>query len=164
MIYPICSSCLEASELCSSCKQELEKGVVSQLDVDVSRYMKKLEKQFDINGVDLVKTHDLGSFILIVGRGKISAMIGRKGRNIKLMSSKFDKRVRIIKQGDVRQMASDLISPARVSAVNVLYTAEGEKYKVIIPNHDRRKIYMDQKTLNKAIDVLFNGDVIIHYQ
>ena len=164
MEYPICSQCTSSAKLCPSCDTRVQTGSISQLDVDLSRYMKVLENKFAISGVNMVKTHDLGNFILIVGDGKISAMIGKKGRNIKLMSQKFGKKVRIIKKGDVRQMVSDLISPAQITAINVLYTEKGEKYKVIIPNRDRRKIYMDEKTLTKAADVLFNGDVVINYQ
>lgn len=126
--------------------------------------MKGLEEKYAITGVDLVKTHDIDSFIIIVGRGKISGMIGREGRNIRLMSSEFKKKVRIIKEGDVRQMVADLVSPARITGVNVLYTSEGEKFKVVIPSSDRRKIYMDEKTLNKAVEALFKGEVIINYQ
>ncbi|NYZ79786.1 hypothetical protein H0N95_00880 [Candidatus Micrarchaeota archaeon] len=164
MQYPICSACVASPALCPSCSERVQSGAVSPLDVSVSRFMKGLEEKYAITGVDLVKTHDIDSFIIIVGRGKISGMIGREGRNIRLMSSEFKKKVRIIKEGDVRQMVADLVSPARITGVNVLYTSEGEKFKVVIPSSDRRKIYMDEKTLNKAVEALFKGEVIINYQ
>jgi transcription antitermination factor NusA-like protein len=126
--------------------------------------MKGLEEKYAITGVDIVKTHDLDSFIIIVGRGKISGMIGREGRNIRLMSAEFKKKIRIIKEGDVRQMVADLVSPAKIEGVNVLYTNEGERFKVIIPSAERRKIYMDEKALNAAVEAIFKGEVIIKYQ
>ncbi|MEM0372560.1 MAG: hypothetical protein QXO69_01830 [archaeon] len=164
MQYPICGACVSSSELCGLCSELVKTGAVSQLDVSVSRFMKKLEDNYAITGADLVKTYDLNSFILIVGRGKISGMIGRGGRNIRLLSSEFKKKIRIIKEGDVRQMVSDLVSPAKIAGVNVLYTNEGEKFKVVIPSSDRKKIYMDEKTLNAAVEALFKGDVVINYQ
>ena len=164
MQYPICSACVASQELCSSCNELVKTGAVSPLDVSVSRFMKGLEEKYEITGVDLVKTHDLESFIIIVGRGKISGMIGREGRNIRLMSAEFKKKVRVIKEGDVLQMVSDLISPAKIEGVNVLYTNDGERFKVIIPSVERRKIYMDEKALNAAVEAIFKGEVIIKYQ
>jgi transcription antitermination factor NusA-like protein len=163
MSYPLCDSCLAAEELCSGCQKKLDSGEISDSDVKLSRFLNRLEGRFSMREVEIIKSHDIGSFLLVVAKGRISSLIGKNGRNIRLLAEHFGKRVRIVKHGDIRQMVQDLVFPARVYGINVVYSGKDEKYKVVVPELDRKKVIMDDSSLKKALELLFENEVTIQY-
>lgn len=163
MRAPICEVCLKSDALCEECGKKLSENEISETDVRVSRYIYKLEKTMFISDIHLVKTHELDGFIVLIVDGSIGSLIGKSGRIIKMMSSDLGKRIRILAKGDVRKMVQDLVSPARVFGINVLYSPKGEEYTVVIPQVDKRKIFMDDGTLKKALSILFNKEVSVKF-
>lgn len=133
------------------------------MDVTASRYLYKLEKTLFISNINLVKAHDLGDFALLVINGNIAPLIGRQGRMIKQISTDLGKKVRIVAKGDVRNMVQDILSPARLNGINVLYKEEGEVYTVVVPDMDRKKLVMDEPTLRKALSIIMEKDVYLRF-
>lgn len=160
---PICEVCLKSEVLCSGCDSKLKNQEITDLDISISKYLYKLEQSLIVSEANFIKSHDLEDFILLLAKGNIAPLIGKEGKTIKMISKKFGKRVRIISEGDMKTMAQDLVSPARIFGINVLYTPMGEEYNIVIPKSDRRKIIMSDRTLKKALSVLFNNKLNIKF-
>ncbi len=163
MRAPICADCLKTEDLCKECSERKEKGELSDLDVNVSRYLYKLEKTLFISNTDLVKTHDLGDFALLIVDGNIAPLIGKQGRMIKQISMDLGRKVRIVAKGDVRNMVQDIISPARLYGINVLFKDGSESYTVVIPDSDKKKVIMSDDTLRKALSTILDKEVTVRY-
>lgn len=163
MKAPICDFCLESKLLCLKCSKKLRENEITNLDIDVSRFLNVLEKKFMISDVDLLKTYRINGFIILLVKGNIASVIGKSGKVVRMLSDQFGKRFRAVAEGDFRSMIQDLIFPARIFGINVLYTPEGEKYIVIIPRSDKSEVFMDKETLKKTASILFNKEISIKF-
>ena len=146
MKAPICEVCLKTDGiLCPADEKKLEQGIITELDVKISRMLYKLLGDADVEFKKAVEAGDL--IVLIVGEGDVPIVIGKGGKNIKFLMRELGKRVRVIEgrdikgTDDVKKLAMDLLYPAGVFGVNVVYKPGGEQYyKVLVFSRDRNKL------------------------
>ncbi|MFA4647064.1 KH domain-containing protein [Pyrococcus kukulkanii] len=146
MKAPICEVCLKTEGiLCPADEKKLEQGIITELDVKISRMLYKLLGDADVEFKKAVEAGDL--IVLIVGEGDVPIVIGKGGKNIKFLMRELGKRVRVIEgrdikgTDDVKKLAMDLLYPAGVFGVNVVYKPGGEQYyKVLVFSRDRNKL------------------------
>ncbi|ASJ16798.1 transcription elongation factor NusA [Thermococcus chitonophagus] len=146
MKAPICEVCLKTDDiLCPADEKKLEQGIITELDVKISRMLYKLLGDADVEFKKAVEAGDL--IVLIVGEGDVPLVIGKGGKNIKFLMRELGKRVRVIEgrdikgTDDVKKLAMDLLYPAGVFGVNIVYKPGGEQYyKVLVFSRDRNKL------------------------
>ncbi|AMM54919.1 KH domain-containing protein [Pyrococcus kukulkanii] len=146
MKAPICEVCLKTEGiLCPADEKKLEQGIITELDVKISRMLYKLLGDADVEFKKAVEAGDL--IVLIVGEGDVPIVIGKGGKNIKFLMRELGKRVRVIEgrdikgTDDVKKLAMDLLYPAGVFGVNIVYKPGGEQYyKVLVFSRDRNKL------------------------
>ncbi|MBU6996602.1 MAG: KH domain-containing protein [Theionarchaea archaeon] len=154
MKAPICEICLKSGILCLGCEEKLKKGVITDLDVKISKLLYQLEQEHHIRDISFVKAVESRSIIvIIVGKGEIGNLIGKGGKTVKFLQRSLRKKIRIIEDtDDVKKIIQDLLHPARVLGMNILYFPSGEKkYKVRVPREDERRI---PTTLQSAEEIL----------
>lgn len=70
MQAPICEVCLKSDILCSACQDKLDKGIISNGDIEVAKYLYKLsEKMKSIRDVKVLRIINSDALIIITGRG-----------------------------------------------------------------------------------------------
>ncbi|AEH24109.1 KH domain-containing protein [Pyrococcus yayanosii] len=146
MKAPICEVCLKTDGiLCPADEKKLQDGVITELDVKISRMLYKLLGDADVEFRKAVEAGDL--VVLIVGEGDVPVVIGKGGKNIKLLMRELGKRVRVIEgreikgTDDVKKLATDLLYPAGVFGVNIVYKpGGGQYYKVLVLGRDKNKL------------------------
>lgn len=141
MKAPICEVCLKTDDiLCPADEKKLQEGVISELDVKVARLLYRMIGDADVEFKKAVEAGDL--VVLIVGVGQAAIVIGKGGKNVKTLMRELGKRVRVIEDTeDVKKLATDLLLPARVFGVNVVFRpGGGQYYKVLVPRMDRSKL------------------------
>jgi len=139
MKAPICEVCLKTDGiLCPADEKKLEEGIIT-------RMLYKLLGDADIEFKKAVEAGDL--VVLIVGEGDVPIVIGKGGKNIKYLTRELGKRVRVIEgrdiksTEDVKKLAIDLLYPAGVFGVNIVYRPDGEKYyKILVFSRDKNKL------------------------
>jgi transcription antitermination factor NusA-like protein len=154
MKAPICEICLKSGILCLGCEEKLKKGVITDLDVKISKLLYQLELEHSIRDVSFVKAVESRSIIvIIVGKGEIGNLIGKGGKTVKFLQRSLRKKIRIIEDTeDVKKIIQDLLHPARILGMNILYLPSGEKkYKIRVPKEDERKI---PTTVHSAEEIL----------
>ncbi|MCD6522519.1 MAG: transcription elongation factor NusA [Candidatus Diapherotrites archaeon] len=161
MKSPICEVCVKSGVLCSACNQKLADGKISENDLRLARLLYKLEEKQLTKNVSFSKTIDIGDMLLVLTEGNVANLIGRGGRIVRLLSKEFDKKVRIINSTDTKRALQDLVAPARVLGINILYTPNGEKTKVIIAKEDEDKLIAPLEVLQKAANALSNKEVVL---
>jgi len=164
MKAPVCMQCADSGLLCPACNSRMEKGEITQRDVDISRTFYKLERKGIIPDFEFKKSVELGDFVLILAAGNIAPLIGKGGRIVRLVSDEIGTKVRIVGDGDMKQMTQDLVFPARVLGLNILHTEKGAQYKIVLSIKDKNKLVMEEATLQKAVDYIAKQTVCIRYE
>ncbi|MHA1209482.1 MAG: hypothetical protein ACTSSA_07455 [Candidatus Freyarchaeota archaeon] len=165
---PICSFCLKSGIYCSTCREKIEKGEVTPLDLEIAKQLLELENRFpnlkDAEFRRSVETKNL--VIIVVGPGDISHFIGPKGKIVKILSDRLKKKVRVI-EGDssTKKTIEDILSPVSVLGVNTIWLPDGTlEKKVRIRKSDIRRLPTSVSTLEEVVHKLTDEKVRIVFE
>ncbi len=165
MEYPICEICLKTGILCSGCEEKLAKGEITRLEVELATILYRLEKKHktlsEINRVKTLEENDL--VVLITEEGKAGVLIGKGGKIAKIISKKLKRKIRVVEDTkDYRRIAQDLLAPARVIGVNIVYPPnESSKFKVLVAKQDITKLPASITTLERLLAKLLGKEVVV---
>lgn len=126
--------CLKSDVLCNACQERLESGKISKSDLEVSRFLYGMEDKFKgLQNAKLIKTIEGDNIIIVTGYGDAARFVGRQGSVVKLLAKHFNKSIKVVEfSPDIKTFVRDLVPNA---VVNILYTKEGEKYKIMTRGH-----------------------------
>ncbi len=169
MKAPICEVCLKTDDiLCPADEKKLQEGLISELDVKVARLLYKLLGDVDMEFKKAVEAGDL--IVIMVGEGDVPITIGKGGKNIKALMRELGKRIRVIEAvevkdtDDLKKLATDLLYPAGVFGVNVVYKpGGGNYYKVLVLSRDRKKLPAQPDVLESIMSQMAGTDVKINF-
>lgn len=153
MELPICDVCLQSGMLCKGCENKLKSGEISQLELDIAKILYNLGD----GQIGFKRAIDMGSFVIIITeKDQVGKLIGKGGKIVRALSKEIGKKIRVVGAGsDLKSVAKDIISPARISGINVVYGTDGEeKYKIRILKEDARRIPGNMDMLNEIIESL----------
>ena len=167
MKAPICEICLKSGILCLGCEEKLKKGSITDLDVKISKLLYQLEQEHHIRDITFVRAVESRSLIvIIVGEGDIGNLIGKGGKTVKFLQRSLKKKIRIIEDtADTRKIIQDLLHPARVLGMNILYLPSGDRnYRVRVPKEDERRIPTNVQSAEEIVSKLINLNVQIVFE
>lgn len=157
MEVPICETDLKRDFLCKECEQALSEGKISELDVEVSRALQKLSKQFYFVGAEFKRALDLGDTVVLLCRGNIGSFIGKKGRVVNKLGKELGKNVRVIEEiKDEKKMIQDFVGNARVLAVNKLFKVDGREHRIVIAEQDKERLAAAPLVLKKGVEKMLD--------
>lgn len=162
MNLPICVICAKTGVLCSACEAKLQKGQISELDVEVSKELYEI----GVEGIGFERAIDTKNFVIILTKKEdIGKIIGKSGDNIRLLSKKLGKKVRVIGTENMQDTIYDFVAPAQITAINTVYMPDGNIVRRIrINKKDKKKLRMDIKEIEKLISSLSTDKVEISFQ
>lgn len=117
-----------------------------------------------MNDVTIFRIFDLGGLVvLLVDKGSAARLIGRGGHMVKRISKLLGKDVKILERDtDIQHMVESLIRPANMLGINVLYTKDGEIYRLRVPVSQKHMIRDPAKisdilalATNKRFEIVF---------
>ena len=158
MQTPICEVCLKSNILCSGCQEKLNSRKISQKDIEISRYLYKLSsKMRSIKDIEILKIIDCGTLIIITGRGDAAKLVGKGGVVVKKIAKEFKKSIRILEEAPTfKDFVEELISPATVNGINMLYKENQEVYRIRIPAIKRNHMIITPESFSEIISNFFN--------
>ncbi len=133
----ICQVCLNSEILCPACQEKVDSGKVSVRELEIIRRINALsDKIKGIDKADIKGVYETDSLLAIVcSKGEALKLIGKGATNIRKLSKDIGKTVRIIEESsDKRSFLQNLIYPVPILSLNLVFSSEGEKYKVTVPN------------------------------
>lgn len=154
MKTPICEICLKSGILCPGCQGKLTNGDISELDVNISKLLYKLISEYNIpKDITFIKAWEFDDIIiLVVGINDVGSVVGKGGKILKILQKELQRKIRVVEDtDDVRKMVNDLLYPARVIGVNIIYLPKGQKRKIRISHDDEKRLPME---LSKAKDII----------
>jgi len=158
MHLPICEVCAKTGLLCSSCEGRLSDGRITELDVELSRAL--FELGGDVGFERAVDTED--SVVVLTREEYLGRIIGRGGENIKKLSDKLGKQIKVVGTGELRDMVYDLVSPAQVLGVSRVYKPDGSHMQRIrVCKKDAEKLRMKIEDIQRIVASLTDEEVEI---
>lgn len=160
MVLPICDVCLKSGMLCQGCENKLKSGEISQIDLDIAKILYKLGD----GKIGFKKSIEIGDTVIIVtDKEQVGKLIGKSGKIVREISHTIDKKVRVVgENSDLRAVARDILAPARISGINIVYSKEGlKKYKIRVMAEDSRRIPGKLDALNSIIKELTSQDTLL---
>lgn len=154
MKLPICLVCMKSGILCPSCQEKFDRGEITPLDIEVARHFLEIEKSYPaIRDSIFFKAVDVGKMlvVLIKSEGRLYRPLWNKVA--KKLSLKMGKPVRIVeKTASIRQIAEQVLAPARVLGVNVVWLPDGSRENYIrISQADVKRLAISIKQAEKVI-------------
>lgn len=165
METPICGICAKSETLCSGCKAKLKSGKITELDIQISSLLYKINEEHNLSLASFERAVDLGKVVLIFTKGDVGVLIGKEGKVVSKLSSALGKRVRIAQHsGDVKKTISDIIMPVRLLGVNTIFSPQGDYYRVRVPKSDLYAMPIDITSLEKILKSIMDAKVEISFE
>ena len=160
MVLPVCDVCLKSGMLCQGCENKLKSGEITQMDLDIAKLLYKLGE----GKIGFKKTIEIGDTVIIVtDKEQVGKLIGKSGKIVREISHSIGKKVRVVgENSDLRAVARDILAPARLSGINIVYGKDGQKkYKIRVMAEDSRRIPGRLDVLNSIIKELTSEDTLV---
>jgi len=165
MKLPICETDAKRDSLCNSCGKMLDVGLLTEMDVKVSRILDRLSKSVYLEGVELEKTMEFGDMVVLVCIGNVGALIGKGGKVVNQLSTELGKKVRIVERGkDERKTIQELLGNVRLIGINTVFAPGKKLKKITISEKDKKKLFTDKLNLQKTIaKIIDNEDIEVEF-
>jgi len=164
---PLDHICVKTGVLCPRCERLVSSGEVEKFEVDVMRLLLELEEKPEFKFLKNATYHkaiNVDNFLILVIEIKeqvTSRTLGRLGR---ALSDGLKMKVRVINKSNtnIREIASQLLYPARVIGVNTLWLPDGTVEHIVrIPRSDSRYLPSNIYALEQVLSVVTGMNVKI---
>ncbi|MCE7697560.1 MAG: KH domain-containing protein [Methanobacterium paludis] len=160
MVLPVCDVCLKSGMLCQGCEKKLRTGEITQLDLDIAKILFKVGE----GKIGFKRTIEIGDIVIIVTeKDQVGKLIGKSGKIVREISRTVGKKIRVVgENSDLRSVARDILAPARISGINIVYGTDGDqKYKIRVMREDSRKLPGRLDVLNDIIKQLTGEETLV---
>ena len=164
---PICGFCLKTDldELCPKCQIELDTGRITQNDVDISRYIWSLRREYPfVDTLNIRRIIEISDAFIIVLKSSLDSFDTKKGRDIlKELELKYGKQFKVVKYAKkVKTFINELIKPVKILGINQVWLPDGTIEKLVILNdEDYQKLPISEKTIAEIVEKLFGEHIRI---
>jgi transcription antitermination factor NusA-like protein len=152
---------LKTGMLCPGCTAKIKDGELSDNDLEIAKELYRLSQENKgLKDVKFKRSIKVGNLIIIlIEAGEIGSIIGKGGNVIRGLSKKLNKKIRVIEESkDVKKVSADLLYPAKVYGINIVYMPDGTIIKRLrLGKEFERKLPIATKSV-KEILLLVTGE------
>ncbi len=164
---PICGFCLKTDlpELCPKCQIELDTGRITQNDVDISRYIWSLRRDYKfIDSLDVKRIIEISDRFILVLKSPLDVFDTKNGRDLLLkLELEYGKPFKVVKYAKkVKTFINELIRPVKILGINQVWLPDGTIEKlVIISDDDIQKLPISENIISEIVEKLFGEHIRI---
>jgi hypothetical protein len=152
--------------LCPSCQERLDKGVITDFDVEFSRWVLGKSKEYPgIDELNLLRAIQVDErLILVVRKKNKETLLGMEGL-MNEISESFGEIMVFEAPIKLRKIVRKLIDPALEVGVNSLHLPGGPKESIVmLKPEDRERISYSKEDLRKIVSAVMGESVLFQYQ
>lgn len=168
METPLCSICLESDDiLCNGCRARLEDGDISQVDVDLARFLFDLSDRIEtLQDINVKRTISLtNALVVLTAQGDGPKVVGKNGRVVKKMAEKFDKSIRVVEDtGEPEAVIDKLLAPVEHQGLRTVYRPDGEDRKVIVDGDEEPRVPFTKEEFQEVVEDLTGETILLSYE
>ena len=160
MVLPVCDVCLKSGMLCQGCENRLKTGEITQLDLDIAKILYRVGD----GKIGFKKTIEIGDVVIIITeKNQVGKLIGKGGKIVREIAKTLERKVRVVgENSDLKAVATDILAPARISGINIVYGKDGEeRYKIRVQREDARRLPAKLDLLNSIIQELTGEKTLV---
>lgn len=166
MKLPVCVFDIESDMLCPSCQQKLDRGEITQFDIDFSSWLLGKSKEYpgldDLSLLRAIKTDE--RLILVVRKKSKEMLLANEGLMNEIAESFGDMMI-FEAPIKLRKIVRKLIEPALELGVNSLHLPGGTKESIVmLKPEDRNRITYSKEELRKIVSAVMGESVLFQYQ
>lgn len=167
MKFPICGFDAKNEVLCPQCEGKVEKGTLSQADVDASIVLARIAKtNSEIDDFTLYSCKEFdGNFVLTLSKEDI--MIIRQSRTLyRILQNEFNGKIWLVEADETdKRFIEDLFFPTKVLSINSVWAPGGvQKTKAVISGKWTPRFPIDTKKVVQIVKDARNLDIEIEFE
>jgi hypothetical protein len=166
MRLPVCNFDLESDMLCPNCQARLDRGELTQFDIEFSKWMLEREKVYPgLETLHILKAAKAGNRFILVVKKKNKQLLLAEESLIREMTEQFGELIIIEGPAKLRTVVREFIFPAIEVGVNNLYSPDGTKESIVmLREEDRERIKFDKDELRFIVSAIMGDSVLFEYQ
>ncbi|MHA2021315.1 MAG: hypothetical protein ACW98J_06035 [Candidatus Thorarchaeota archaeon] len=166
MKLPVCVFDIESDMLCTSCQERLDRGDITDFDVEFSAWILNKSKEYSaIEDLKILRAIKADSrLILVVKKRNKEVLLATEGL-MNEMAESFGEVMIFEGPIKLRKIVRKLIEPALEVGVNSLYLPGGTRENIVmLKPEDRDRITYSKEDLRKIVSAVVGESVLFQYQ
>jgi len=167
MKLPLDYICLKSGVLCPRCRRLVDEGIVRDFEIEIMKNLIELEEKSSefkfLKDSTYVKSYQVDNFCVLLIETPENVTQHSLMRLSKVLSDRLNKRIRVVrKAGDMKMMIAQIIAPARVHGVDLLWLPDGSVQHIVrISRYDVKSLPTTIENLEKMLSEVFGKSIRI---
>jgi hypothetical protein len=152
--------------LCPNCQARLDRGEISQFDIEFSKLMLEKEKEYpSLDNLTLLRAAKVGNRLILVVKKKNKDVLLSEDQLVQELKDQFGELTIIEGPVKLRTVVREFIYPAIEVGVNSLYSPDGARESIVmLREEDRERIRFSKNELRHIISAIMGESVLFEYQ
>lgn len=166
MKFPICSVCLKNNLLCNACADKVGEKEIKIDEIKIYRRLNSfLKKQKTLKDIEIKRAAGINMLLVVTRKNDAARLIGKEGRIVKKLAKELGRPVRIVEQpSQLKDFVNDVFFTVPILGINVVYSPEGELYRIRIPKSERTKLPVSSEIFVNVSKSLFHVDTDVVFE
>ncbi|OLS21970.1 MAG: hypothetical protein HeimC3_33160 [Candidatus Heimdallarchaeota archaeon LC_3] len=162
---PICSFCAKTGTLCSNCQARYHRGEISDIDIQSSKILAKLEKKFsNLSKSKLKQTISTEKIVILVGDKKLKLAFDQYPDISNALEKELGKSIETVTlEGSIKETINGLFHPVEVLGVDQIFVPDGTKELKIRLKGDENMLPINESTLKLITEKITDSLVRIEF-
>ena len=144
---PACKTCVHSGFLCTSCQEKLDEGILTDFELDISKYLLELEEESEefayLKDVSFFKAIDFEDVVILV--------VGKKDK-LRITEEILDLLKETFEIDKPRPAIEALIAPYKLLSLNEIFLATGEiEFRAVLFSKDEEKLLFTKEELEDLV-------------
>ena len=151
--------------LCPNCQARLDRGEITQFDIEFSKWMLDREKEYpNLENLSFLKAAKVGTRLILVVK-KNKELLLSEDSLIQELTDQFGELIILEGPAKLRTVIREFIFPAIEIGVNNLYSADGTKESIVMLREEgKERIKYSKDELRSIISAIMGESVFFEYQ
>ena len=167
MKTPICTFDAKTSILCTKCETKLRLGQLTDADVDGAIKIAKLaEGSQDVNNFTMIGASKVGDDFILTLRSSDINILRTNASILRRFENEFQSKVWFVEgQATDRRFIENLIFPAKVLAVHMIWLPDGSKLtKVMVSAQNKPQVQSKIERIKRIAKQIKNIELVVEFE